>query len=54
MTEREQIAEVLDEIETGMCHVAETHDIWQNRLVYAMCAGIRLLLIARLKELRKR
>lgn len=53
MTEREQIAEVLDEIENGMCTIAETHDIWQNRLIYALCAGMRLLLIARLRALRK-
>ena len=53
MTEREQIIEVLDAIENGMCKTAETSDIWQDRLIYAMCAGIRLLLIARLKQLRK-
>lgn len=53
MTEREQIAEVLDEIENGMCRVAVTHDIWQNRLIYALCQGMRLLLTARLRALRK-
>lgn len=53
MTEREQISEVLDEIEDGMCRVAETRDIWQNKLIYALCQGVRLLLISRLKSIRK-
>ena len=54
MTERERIVEVLDAIENGMCKVAETHDIWQNDLIYALCEGERILLTARLKELNKR
>ena len=54
MTEREQISEVLDAIENGMCKVAETRDIWQNDLIYALCEGERILLTARLKELNKK
>jgi len=54
MTERERIIEVLDAIENGMCKVAETRDIWQNDLVYALCEGERILLTARLKELNKK
>ena len=52
MSERERISEVLDAIENGMCKIAETRDIWQNDLIYALCEGERILLTARLKELR--
>lgn len=54
MTERERIIEVLDAIENGMCKIAETRDIWQNDLIYALCEGERILLTARLKELNKK
>lgn len=51
MTERERISECLDAIENGMCKIAETRDIWQNDIIYALCEGVRILLTARLKEL---
>ena len=54
MSERERISEVLDAIENGMCKIAETRDIWQNDLLYSMCEGERILLTARLKELRRK
>ena len=54
MSERERISEVLDAIENGMCKIAETRDIWQNDLLYALCEGERILLTARLKELRRK
>ena len=54
MSEQERISEVLDAIENGMCKIAETRDIWQNDLIYAMCEGERILLTARLKELRRK
>ena len=54
MSERERISEVLDTIENGMCKIAETRDIWQNNLLYAMCEGERILLTARLKELSRK
>lgn len=54
MSERERISEVLDEIENGMCKIAETRDIWQNDLIYAMCEGERILLTARMKELSRK
>ena len=54
MSERERISEVLDAIENGMCKIAETRGIWQNNLLYAMCEGERILLTARLKELRRK
>ena len=54
MSERERISEVLDAIENGMCKIAETRDIWQNNLLYAMCEGERILLTARLKELSRK
>ena len=37
-----------------MCKIAETRDIWQNDLLYAMCEGERILLTARLKELSRK
>ena len=54
MSERERISEVLGAIENGMCKIAETRDIWQNDLLYALCEGERILLTARLKELKKK
>ena len=54
MSERERISEVLDTIENGMCKIAETRDIWQNDLIYALCEGERILLTARLKELSRK
>ena len=54
MSERERISEVLDAIENGMCKIAATRDIWQNDLLYALCEGERILLTARLKELRRK
>ena len=54
MSERERISEVLDAIENGMCKIAETRDSWQNDLIYALCEGERILLTARLKELRRK
>ena len=54
MSERERISEVLDAIENGMCKITETRDIWQNDLIYALCEGERILLTARLKELRRK
>lgn len=50
MARRDDLVEALDAIETGMCRVKESRDIWQNDLVYALCQGVRLLLM---KELRK-
>ena len=50
MARRDDLLEALDAIETGMCRVKESRGIWQNDLVYALCQGVRLLLI---KEIRK-
>lgn len=46
---RSDAMEVIDAIENGMCKIAETHDIWQNELVYAMAQGVRLLLLDAMK-----
>ena len=54
MSERERISEVLNAIENGMCKIAETRDIWQNDLLYAMCEGERILLTDQLKELNSK
>lgn len=44
MSRREDLMEVLAAIETGMCRIKESRDIWQNDLVYALCQGVRLLM----------
>ena len=50
MASRKDLIEALDTIETGMCRIKESRDIWQNDLVYALCQAVRLLLM---EELRK-
>ena len=53
MARREDLVEALDAIETGMCRIKESRDIWQNELVYALCQAVRLLLTEEIKEGRK-
>lgn len=45
MARREDLIEAIDSIETGMCRIKESRDIWQNDLVYALCQAVRLLLM---------
>lgn len=52
MARREDLMEALDAIETGMCRIKESRDIWQNELVYALGQGVRLLLTEEIKEVR--
>lgn len=54
MAERAALIEALDEIENGMCRIAETRDIWQNNLLYALCQGVRLLLVDKLRETHRK
>lgn len=49
MARREDLVEALDAIETGMCRIKESRCIWQNDLVYALCQGVRLLLMEKVK-----
>ena len=49
MVRRDDLMEALDAIETGMCRIKKTQDIWQNELVYALCQGVRLLLMKEIK-----
>lgn len=42
--------EVIDALEDGMCKIAETRDIWQHKLIYALCQGVRLLLLDAVKR----
>ena len=49
MARREELMEALDAIETGMCRIKESRGIWQNELVYALCQGVRLLLMEEIK-----
>lgn len=53
MARRDDLMEALNAIETGMCRVKESRNIWQNELVYALCQGVRLLLMEELKHGRK-
>lgn len=50
MANKDAMLEALEEIENGMCRIKESRDIWQNELVYALCQGVRLLLIDKIKE----
>ena len=50
MARRDDLIEALDAIETGMCRIKESRDIWQNDLVYALCQAVRLLLIEKLRK----
>lgn len=49
MASREDLMEALGAIETGMCRIKESRDIWQNELVYALCQAVRLLLMEEIK-----
>ena len=42
--------EALDAVENGMIKLGQNRDIWQNDVVYAARAGVRLLLLDALKE----
>lgn len=53
MADKIAVLEVLNEIEDGMCRIKFDGDIWQNKLVYALCQGVRLLLTDKIKEERK-
>ena len=48
---REQMVEVLNEIEDGMGQVKIEQYIWQSKLIYALCQGVRLLLIRAIKKM---
>lgn len=53
MAKRDDLMEALDAIETGMCRVKESRDIWQNELVYDLCQAVRLLLMEEVKHGRQ-
>lgn len=53
MARHEDLTEALDAIETGMCRIKESRDIWQNELVYALGQGVRLLLTEELRHGRQ-
>ena len=44
MTKRDQMIECMELMEIGMCRVDQNSDIWQNRLIYALCKAVYLLL----------
>lgn len=48
--EKAAAIEALDAIENGMSKIKNDKDIWQNELVYALCQGMRLLLLDKIKE----
>jgi hypothetical protein len=37
---RDDLIRDLDNMETAMCRTADRTDIWQDRLIYAMCLAI--------------
>ena len=49
MANKDAMLEALDAIETGMCRIKESRDIWQNELVYDLCQAVRLLLMEEVK-----
>ena len=53
MARRDDLMEVLDAIETGMCRVKESRGIWQNDLVYDLCQAVRLLLMEEVEHGRQ-
>ena len=52
MTRREMMLECMSAMEDGMCQTAQNSDIWQNRLIYALCKAVYLLLEQSVKERR--
>ena len=44
MTKRDQMIECMNAVEDGMTYIAMSQDIWQNRLIYALCKAVYLLL----------
>ena len=42
---RDELIRDLDNMETAMCRTADRCDIWQDRLIYAMCKAIRDILL---------
>jgi hypothetical protein len=53
MSRRDDLIEALDSIETGMCRIKESRDIWQNDLVYALCQAVRMILTEVIKHGRQ-
>ena len=52
MTTREQMLECIAEIEKRQARL-ESHDIWQDRLVWWICKGLCLLLSEEAKRRNK-
>lgn len=50
MPSRNDYIEALEAVENGMTKVAETRDIWQNRIIYALCQVARWWLMEKIKE----
>lgn len=47
---REEAIEVIDALENGMVCIGENNNIWQNRLIYVLCQGVRILLLDAIKK----
>lgn len=50
MTKRDQMIECMEALEDGMCRTAQNSDIWQDRLIYALCKAVYLLLKERVSR----
>ena len=50
MTKHKQMIECMSAMEDGMIQTAQHSDIWQNRLIYALCKAVYLLLERAVKD----
>lgn len=48
----EQYRHHIENMENGMCRTADRTDIWQDRLIYAICGAIRFCLMELLRMRR--
>ena len=47
---RKELLQDLADMEDGMSRVADRSDIWQDRLIYAMCKAIYHIIVVLLRE----
>ena len=53
MMMREVLIQDMQEMEEGLCRTANRTDIWQDRLVYALCKAVLHLLQVEVKRIDK-
>ena len=47
---KETLLEDLDNMEDAMSKTADRCDIWQDRIIYALCKAVYHLLVLKIKE----